>query len=355
MENKNKLSGSDSQESLTSRWGCGIFLASTILFAIQRFILFSVLLSFSNDGNQFFGQIFGFLFGNPPYSFLDILFGFQIPDEGLIFLLQPHNLLLGLVQAIHFGINLTLVSGFVWVIGKFWVSTKSHRIFRISGCIASSLLIAGFIYVFFIGISSHNASSRSIQNDTGSSLNEMQEYSSNNFGISFYYPTIMKLEANSQKANGSGGESVTLTTVYVSSNNPVIALFISIIEDPLRNVLFPHLYPNISDQSLRSLVLSSITNLEYTRTDANNLEAMKASDNAKIIMISGFKAATYQTGLEDTSIGHAYVKGALIITNRRDIDIYLMGCDEPDKPGSINSPSMDNLWEKIINSLRIDF
>jgi hypothetical protein len=99
----------DSEERASDRLGCGVLVLATLLFAAERYLLFVGLPSLSAPSRSAAFLLHRFLFGDPPYSLFDVLLGFEIPDEGLVFLLQPHNLLLGLAQAAHFGANLGIV------------------------------------------------------------------------------------------------------------------------------------------------------------------------------------------------------------------------------------------------------
>src|SRR3972149_5092387 len=89
--------------------GCGAMVVSTLLFAAERYLLFLTLTQSSMGTPSAASQTHRFLFGDPPFSLFDVLLGFQIPDEGGVFLLQPHNLLLAFTQAVHFGLCLGIV------------------------------------------------------------------------------------------------------------------------------------------------------------------------------------------------------------------------------------------------------
>ena len=146
MDDYSTPSGSASDDAFTNRWGCAILILATVLFAVQRVVLLAFLSSAASNGNALGTEALQFLFGSPPYSIIDTLLGFEIPDQGLFFLLQPHNLLLGLAQAVHFGINLGIVYAFFWVIETFRSATASRPWLRFGTCVVFLALaaVAGF-------------------------------------------------------------------------------------------------------------------------------------------------------------------------------------------------------------------
>ncbi len=119
---------SSNEDGVFEKWGCAIFILAAILLGIQRYIAFAFLYQMGMQGNQAAQQLHMFLFGSPPYSIIDILLGFEISDQGLFFLFQPHNWLLGLIQAIHFGLNVGLAYiPFLLLAGIIKLTKKSTR------------------------------------------------------------------------------------------------------------------------------------------------------------------------------------------------------------------------------------
>jgi hypothetical protein len=183
----------------------------------------------------------------------------------------------------------------------------------------------------------------------------MTTYSNPEAGINFSYPVFMTIQDDIQKDRGPGGELITMTTVSATSNDPVVGFLVRVIEDPLRNQMYPGLYPVMPDGPFRTLVVGEITGLNYPKSDANSSAAIAASNNAIITSIAGYQAATYQASLEGTPIGHVRLRGALVITEKRDISLYLIASDEADAPGSVDSSFVDALWSRLLAGLHIDF
>jgi hypothetical protein len=175
------------------------------------------------------------------------------------------------------------------------------------------------------------------------------------FGLEFEYPEYLEVSYDEASQQGPGGEFVSLISISATSTDPMLGVVFKIIEDPLRDLMFPSLYPVPPDNAFRTLVASEITLLEYPRNSSNSAALESASDRAEITEVSGFPAATYTVSLEGTPIGHAYVRGALVITARRDVSLYVMGSDEPNAPGSVGRSDVDALWERVISGLIIDY
>lgn len=145
-----------------------------------------------------------------------------------------------------------------------------------------------------------------------------------------------------------------MTSVAAASDDPFIAVFVRIIEDPLRNEMFPNLYPPSAD-TLKILAVGDITDIEQDKTPANQSATISASENALVSRISGFDAVEYRVGLDSRTFGHRYVRGALVITPTRDISLYVVGSDEPGVSGSVEPRDVDALWDTFVDSLVIDF
>jgi hypothetical protein len=73
-------------------------------YVIERFLAFIFLQNWSVESGAMESQILGFLFGQPPYSILNILLGFDL-NQGLFGFVQPRNLILAAIQIAHFGLN----------------------------------------------------------------------------------------------------------------------------------------------------------------------------------------------------------------------------------------------------------
>ncbi len=196
-----------------------------------------------------------------------------------------------------------------------------------------------------------NTSNNSLDNT--SSVN-WEWYSNNEAGLSFQYPDFLTIQTDTQKDRGPSGELITMVNVTAIATEPVVGLMVRGIEDPLRDQMFPNLYPP-SEQTFRILVVSDIADLTYDDTESNKSSIMTAGERSVMTTISGFDAATYHLGLDNMEIGHIYIRGALVITPVRDISLYIIGSDESNAPDSVSSKYIDDLWSKFVNSLEIDY
>jgi len=136
----------DKQDEVFGRFGCAILFLAALLFGAQRFVLFSWLLHQWSVGHAFAPSATEFLFGNPPYTLTDILLGLEFPDEGLIHLLQPHNLTIAVTQAVHYGIAIGLVyiPFFLFIRAR---TSPRHRVWLRAGACLFALAIPASIAV----------------------------------------------------------------------------------------------------------------------------------------------------------------------------------------------------------------
>ncbi len=212
-----------------------------------------------------------------------------------------------------------------------------------------------FIITLLLILACGSTPSITINNNLENKLLETWEwYSNHEAGLMFQYPDFLTVQTDTQKDRGASGELITMVKVSATATEPVVGLMVRSIEDPLRDQMFPNLYPP-SEQLFRILVVSDIAYLSFDDTESNESAIMTAVESSIMTTISGFDAATYQLGLENREIGHLYVRGALIITPIRDISLYIIGSDESDAPDSITSKFIDDLWSKFINSITIDY
>jgi hypothetical protein len=91
-------------ESGLQRFGTPIGLLAIAVYVIERIAAFVCLRNRVGSGAGWESQLLGFFFGQPPYSILDILLGFDIP-ESWIGILDPRKIIQAVIQAIHFSIN----------------------------------------------------------------------------------------------------------------------------------------------------------------------------------------------------------------------------------------------------------
>jgi hypothetical protein len=335
------------------KWGCLIFILAAALFAGQRFLLFSWLLYTSANGSAPAYQALQFLYGNPPFSIIDILLGFDFPSEGWFYLLQPHNIAVGAAQAVHFAITLGLAYLPFWLFDRARKSPSNRLWLRLAGA-----LVALALPVSLIALSCQFGAPGTVLGQTPeaqvSAISAMRSYSSPDAGISFQYPEFMTIQADTQRERDPGGVIVTMRSISATSTDPVLALMVSIIEDPLRNSMYPALYPP-SEDTLRLLAVADVTHLNYPSTERNQAAVEAVDQGAIITTISGYDAAVYRLGLEGMEVGHVHLVGAIVITDTRDVSLYLIGSDEPDVSGSVQPSYVDDLWSRFVASLEIAY
>jgi hypothetical protein len=104
MENPQSSEANSTPKSNLDRFDVPIGILALTLYIIQRCVAFAWLQSLSGSGTGWEANALEFFFGRPPYSILDILLGFDIP-ESMLGLLNPRNFLQAILQAVHFLIN----------------------------------------------------------------------------------------------------------------------------------------------------------------------------------------------------------------------------------------------------------
>jgi len=90
------------------RFDIPIVVIALVLYVIERILAFSFLLGRSGSAGTLETQVMGFLFGQPPFSILDVLLGFDF-TQGLFGLAQPKTLVLATIQIAHFWVNYWIV------------------------------------------------------------------------------------------------------------------------------------------------------------------------------------------------------------------------------------------------------
>jgi|WetSurMetagenome_2_1015567.scaffolds.fasta_scaffold79206_2 hypothetical protein len=104
MDNMQRSDAASPQKSNLDRFDIPIGILALTLYVIERWIAFAWLQSRSGSGTGWEAQGLEFFFGRPPYSILDILLGFDVPESWLG-LLHPKNIAQAVLQALHFLIN----------------------------------------------------------------------------------------------------------------------------------------------------------------------------------------------------------------------------------------------------------
>ena len=354
MDNHYSSEPLDAEDSFYTKHGCLILIIATVLFAIQRFLIFSFLGNLSSQANSTASAILDFLFGEPPYSVFDLLLGFEMPDDALFYLLQPRNWALGLVQAIHWGLNIGLAMLPFWLFSQTKKSSRVRKWLGYSGCLALILVPLALTFSVWSGLAEPILGSLRSQTSPTEVTSRDKHYSNDIYGIHFEYPDSLIVEADSMRDRAPPGQIVTRTTVLAASKDPVVGIVIRMIEDPLRNETFPGLYPPDSTV-LRLLILGELYVFEYDDTEQNESAIMAASDNATITKISGYDAAMYEVDLSSSTFGLRHIRGALVMTERRDISIFAVGSVEPGVRGSVEPEYVDSLWVNLVESIEIDY
>lgn len=207
-----------------------------------------------------------------------------------------------------------------------------------------------YIYIFFLA----SSITSTIPVENAKPQEAWKTYSNLEAGISFKYPDYLSIQTDTDKQRGESGELIRMTAISATSSNPTVAVVVRIIEDPLRNQMYPDQYPPDEDL-FKLLVVGDMGDLSYDDTEINESAIMSASKNARTTKINGHHAATYNLGLDNRDIGHISVRGALVITEKRDISLFVIGSDEPDAPGSVSSKTIDDIWSRFVETLKIDY
>jgi hypothetical protein len=100
-----------------------IVAISLVLYMVERCLAFALLQSRSGDAGALESQIMVFFFGQPPYSILNLLLGFDL-NQGLFGLIQPINLLRAMIQAAHFLVNYW-IARFPFLLITGWIDRKA--------------------------------------------------------------------------------------------------------------------------------------------------------------------------------------------------------------------------------------
>ncbi len=103
MENSARPGKNLQSESGLNRFEIPIGLLAIALYAIERVLAFAYLQNQTGSAGME-SRLLGFFFGQPPYSILDVLLGFDVPETWIGFL-NPMNILQTLLQTLHFLIN----------------------------------------------------------------------------------------------------------------------------------------------------------------------------------------------------------------------------------------------------------
>jgi hypothetical protein len=295
-----------------------------------------------------------FLFGEPPYSVFDVLLGFVVPDEGLLYLLQPRNLALAFAQAIHFGINFGLATLPFWLLSRIHRLRGRSRLLGYVGC-AGLLLIPLGLVVYACVRSTTHAGVPPTQGAIPVATVQDKVYCSEEYGISFRHPEYLELHSDLTKDRAPAGTVAQMISISAASFDPLTGIFVRIIEDPLRNEVYPEMYPP-GWSALRVLTSGDLANLSYgDDTPETRAAVLEASDRITKTRIGGYDAGSYRLALDDSFPGHLYMRGAHVMTERRDLSLLVVGSDEPGVSGSVGAAYIDSLWGELVESLQIDF
>ena len=192
------------------------------------------------------------------------------------------------------------------------------------------------------------------QDEPAATILEFDRYRNSEIGVAFEHPTFLLPEATTNKQRTDVGTVFSVSTISAESSNPALALGLRIIEDPLRNEMFPELYPP-SDDALRILLIGDIVDFQFSEDEVSQEQRLTASQESRILQVSGYPAAEYSLSARDTVIGDALLRGALIVTDRRDVSIFLVGSVESGVDGSFTSTQIETIWEQLLGTLELDY
>jgi hypothetical protein len=345
------------EDPVTQRWGWAVLIIAALLFAIERYILFSVLVPLSAAGSQAAAQTLAFLYGNPPYSFFDVLLGFQIPDEGLMFLLQPHNMLLGFAQAIHFGINLGLAFAPFWVFEKLKTKTQSRPFLRSGACVVLVLALASLIIAGITCINSTRPSSGqgtpAVSSAPASDSQEYVRFTDSEFGVRFEHPGTMVPQVT-RDSTVEGGVTLSSISARFVDRREVTTILFQAVDDPIL-ASSPGWYPP-SEVQLRIFAASDLGILSLDQTPDNISAIDGALDAASVDTVAGFPALTYRVFLNDSDLGYIYLKGAIIVTPARTYTLMAVGGLSAESPihEPVKPERVDEIWSHLLATIALE-
>lgn len=343
------LSADNGAGEFFERYGCIIFLVAALFLGFERIVLFYSLPRMPEYALGVFASLHSFMFGEPPYSLFDILLGFQFPDEGLLFILQPRNLAIGVFQAFHYGLNVLAAAFPFWIATKFASISRRSRVIVSIGCAICCVAAACLAAIFLVALSVPVL--RQIQDNTRASTS-VNHYSNLEYGFEFDYPEFMQVTEHRTSETGPSGESLQLVNITVESPEPFMILYLQAIEDPLRDEMYPGAYPP-DDTTLKLLAIGDLTNLDIVESRENESAIQGASEDLSFRDISGYRAARYSTTLDSTSVGNVYIRGAVLVTERRDVTLMAIGRIDPDVQGSVRPEQVENLWSQFLSSIAV--
>jgi len=178
-------------------------------------------------------------------------------------------------------------------------------------------------------------------------------YANPDASILFEHPSFLSPEAEITQERTDLGTIFTVTNISAQSANPSVVLLIQILEDPTRNEMWPDLYPP-DEEKMKVLVIGDVANLNFTEDELPQQDVMAALDAVDTTPIAGHPAARYVLRPQDTAIGDALVRGALIVTDERDVSLYLIASVEAGVDGSLQPTTVDEIWEHLIATIRLD-
>ena len=344
---------SEHEDPVTRRWGWAVLIIAALLFAIERYILFSVLVPLSAAGSQAAAQALAFLYGNPPYSIFNVLLGFQIPDEGLMFLLQPHNMLLGFTQALHYGINLGLAFAPFWLLEKLKAKTQPRPFLRLGRRVALVLALVCLIIAGITCINSTRGSSGRGSSTPASDSREYVRFTDSEFGVQFEHPGTMVPEVT-QDSRVEGSVTLSSITARFVDRREVTSILFQAVDDPSL-ASSPGWYPP-SEIQLRIFAASDLGSLSVDRTSDNNSAIDGALDAASVDSVAGFPALTYRVFLNDSDLGYIYVRGAIIVTPARTCTLMAIGGLSAES--AIHEPvipeRVDEIWSRLLATIALE-
>jgi hypothetical protein len=170
--------------------------------------------------------------------------------------------------------------------------------------------------------------------------------------VGFEYPDFFTLYSDSHKERTEFGSIFKRKEIGAFSASPSAYFGIRILDIPLRDEMFPDLYPP-DNKSLEILTISDLTGLEIIQDSLTSEKILDVAKNFKFRDVDGFPSAQYSFILTDSEIGESLVNGALIITDKYDVSVFFVASIEQNVEGSFKISLVNKIWNRIISS--IDF
>jgi hypothetical protein len=180
---------------------------------------------------------------------------------------------------------------------------------------------------------------------------EYVSYTNSDLGLAFKHPAFLSPKVETSQDRDENGVLRDMTTVTMSSTDPVMGIFLIQLSDPSLTSDSSWYPPD--DELLRLYVTMRLSDMQYEKNPENEDAIMAAARAASFTSISGFPAAVYQVAIKGSPFGHIYVRGAEVITPKHLVSLMVMGSDEPSAPGSTTVADLDKVWSQFAASVML--